>query len=108
MRDEKLRRCKGHLARSTRPVIEPDRAGTSGESSRRSHEETQGIVWKTPLALIAIGTASHGVLHTHAPGWRILFAISIARAVSGWFLSSGARWPGTRSPRSTASDGLTF
>jgi hypothetical protein len=60
------------------------------------------------LALIALGTASHGMLHTSAPGWRLVFAICIAWAASGWLLSRGVDRRASSPPALTPTDGLSF
>ena len=75
------------------------------EVRRKTRKESLG---NGALALIAMGTASHGMLHTGAPGWRLVFAICMAWAVSGWLLSIGVQRRASSPPAPTTTDGLSF
>ena len=79
------------------------------EKARRLRTKARKeMLGNSALALIAIGTSVHGTLHTHATGWRIVFVIIIAWAVSGWFLSNGGAQPKYAPPPSEPVDGLSF
>jgi hypothetical protein len=79
------------------------------EKARRLRTKTRKeMLGNSALALIALGSAVHGMLHTHATGWRIVFAIIIAWAVSGWFLSNRGARPKYTPPPSEPVDGLSF
>jgi hypothetical protein len=48
------------------------------------------------------------MLHTDAPGWRLVFAICMAWAVSGWLISIGVHLRAGSPPAPTPTDGLRF
>lgn len=62
----------------------------------------------TALALITIGVAGHGIVHTHIAGWRIIFASFILWAIAGWLFGNGGQWPGRTPPGLAPRDGLRF
>jgi len=108
MRDENLE--------DPRNVWQRQAAGSFSLTPQQLQEKARQIRTKTrkemlgnsALALIAIGSAVHGMLHTHTPGWRVVFAIIIAWAVSGWFLSNRGARPKHTPPPSEPVDGLRF
>jgi MFS family permease len=79
------------------------------EKARRLRTKTRKeMLGNSALALIALGSAVHGMLHTHATGWRVVFAISMVWALIGWFLSSRRQWAKDSRSGSGLTDGLSF
>lgn len=99
-----------------RTVWQGQPAGPSGLNAQELREKVRELRRKTrrewlgntALALMTVGIASYGMLHTHTLGWRIIFASSIMWALTGWLVANVGQWPTGTPAGLTPSDGLRF